>query len=227
MVLEIATALWIGVLTSISPCPLASNIAAISYIGRRLEKSEYVLLSGLLYTLGRVSAYIALVILLLNSVFLDYKLSQFLQKYMNMALGPILIIIGILLIEAFKFSFGGGIAVNEKFQKKIEGFGIAGSFILGIIFAMSFCPISAALFFGSLIPVAIKTHSIIMLPLLYGIGTALPVIGFAFIIALSAKSIGSAYKKVSVFAFWSKKITGALFIIIGLYMTAKYNLEIF
>jgi cytochrome c biogenesis protein CcdA len=209
-------ALWLGILTSISPCPLATNIAAVSFIGRRIGRTRVVFLTGLLYALGRILAYVALGSLLVTSVLSRPQLSYFLQKYMNKILGPILILVGMILLELININISGA-GVSERMQKRVEVLGIWGAALLGIVFALSFCPTSAALFFGSLIPLAVKYKSGFTLPALYGLGTGLPVLFFAVLIAFGAQSVGKAFNKLTQLEWWVRRITGVIFIIIGIY----------
>ncbi len=219
--IAIGSAIWLGILTSISPCPLASNIAAITYIGKRVDNPRMVLLSGLMYTLGRMLTYIALGVLVVYSVLSIPEVAVFLQQNMNKFLGPILFIVGFMLLDIIKLRFPG-FGVSQKLSGKFEKFGIWGSGGLGMLFALSFCPISAALFFGSLIPLAIEHQSAIIMPTVYGIGTALPVVVFAVLIALGAKFIGTAFNKISSFEKHARKITAIAFILVGIYYSLIY-----
>ncbi len=146
-----ASALWLGILTSISPCPLATNIAAISFIGRRVSNPRRVFFTGLLYALGRIAAYVVLGIIIVASLLSSSEISLFLQKYLNRVLGPILILVGMVLLELIPLRLPGG-GFGDGFQRRAERFGMWGAAVLGFVFALSFCPLSAALFFGSLIP---------------------------------------------------------------------------
>ena len=229
MMLELAigagSALWLGILTSISPCPLATNIAAISYISRRVGSTRQVFLTGLLYALGRTLAYLVLAIILVASVLSVPQLSLMLQKYMHVALGPILIVAGMFLLGLIQFRIGAA-GISENMQERVDRLGIWGALFLGILFALSFCPTSAALFFGSLIPLALKANSSILLPALYGLGTALPVLAFAVIIAQSAQSVGKAFNILSRIEWWARMLTGSVFVIVGIYFSLKYVFEV-
>jgi cytochrome c-type biogenesis protein len=218
--LNIGAALWLGILTSISPCPLATNIAAISYVGRRVEKTRLVLLAGLLYTLGRALAYVAVALLVTRSMHMIPGVSLFLQKYMNLAIGPLLVVVGLLLLGVFNFTTGGG--MSDRLQKQVDRMGVWGAGLLGIVFALAFCPVSAGLFFGALIPLAIKYNAILMSSL-YGIGTALPVIVFAVILAFAAHLVGAAFKKMTVIEIWVRRITAVVMVLIGVYLILRYN----
>jgi cytochrome c biogenesis protein CcdA len=217
----IASALWLGILTSISPCPLAMNITAISYIGRRVDDPRKVLLAGLIYTAGRVITYIVLGALLVASLLSAPRLSHVLQKYMNLALGPLLIIVGMILLEFITFTSRGG-GVSEGMQRRVDRLGIWGALPLGAVFALTFCPVSAALFFGSLLALASSHESGVLLPAVYGVGTGLPVLVFAFLIAFGANRIGRAYDSLSTFELWARRITGVVFIAAGIYYSLTY-----
>lgn len=216
-----ATALWLGILTSISPCPLATNIAAMSFVGRHVASAHKVLLTGIFYMLGRSLGYVALAVLIVASVLSIPDLSYDLQRYMNMALGPLLVVTGIFLLGLIRLG-AGGIGISANVQSRAERWGIWGAGLLGIIFSLSFCPVSAALFFGSLIPLAVKHNSGIGLPSLYGIGTALPVLLFAIPIAFGAQSVGRIFNRVAQIERWARRITAAIFIVVGVYFSLIY-----
>jgi len=220
------SALWLGILTSISPCPLATNIAAVSFIGRRIGRARTVFLTGLLYTVGRILTYVILGILLVTTVLSVPQVSYLLQKYMNKILGPILIFVGMILLELIHINVLGS-GLSEKMQKRAELCGIWGAGLLGIIFALSFCPISAAWFFGSLIPLSVKYESSFLLPALYGLGTGLPVFLFAVLIAFGVQSVGKAFNKLTQIEWWVRRITGVIFVLIGIYFCLTHIFEIF
>jgi cytochrome c biogenesis protein CcdA len=224
-IIAAGSAFWLGILTSISPCPLATNIAAISYIGRRMGNSRQVFLTGVLYTLGRTLAYLGLAFVLVASVLSVPQISLFLQKYMHLFLGPILIIVGMFLLQLIQFNMSGG-GMSERLQKRVDAIGIWGALLLGAVFALSFCPVSAALYFGSLIPLALKVNSSVVLPVIYGIGTALPVMVFAVLLARSAQSVGKAYNILAKIEWWARIITGWIFILLGIYFSLKYIFEL-
>ena len=219
--LALGSAFWLGILTSLSPCPLATNIAAISYIGKRVEHPGAVLLSGLMYTFGRLLTYVALGVLIVSSVLSIPEVAMFLQRNMNRALGPVLIIVGLLLLDLFKLRLPG-FAASEKVTGRIEKWGAWGAGLLGTLFALWFCPVSAALFFGSLIPLAVNHQSSVVMPIVYGIGTALPVVIFAVLIALGTKWIGTAFNRLSLFEKWARRITALAFILVGIYYSLIY-----
>ena len=133
----------------------------------------------------------------------------------------ILIIAGILLLGVFKFGFSGG-GISEKMQRRVESYGIWGAGLLGLIFALSFCPVSAAIFFGSLIPLAVKHQSSVFMPVIYGIGTALPVFVFAVLIAVGTRFVGNLFNRLTVFERWARRVTAVIFILVGIYYTLIY-----
>ena len=235
-------ALYLGLLTSISPCPLATNIAAISYIGRKVEDSRLVIHAGLLYTLGRCLLYLALATLLATTAMSIPAVSIFLQKYMHLVLGPIFLLLGMFLVGLITIT-GGGAMMSEEMQKRVDAMGIWGALLLGILFAVSFCPTSAAWFFGLLalvmgseagaitgvlakvgiaLPEASLPGGAVILPLIYGIGTAVPVLLVAFLLAYSAKSVGKTYNILSKVEWWARMTTGWIFVLIGVWFSLQY-----
>ncbi len=220
-------AAWFGLLTAISPCPMATNIAAVSYIGKKVESPFKVLLSGLLYTLGRVFAYVALAALIVGALLSQSAVSSFMTGYLTKVMGPLLIVVGVFLLGLVELSFSIGVG-GEGVQKKVDSMGMTGSFLLGILFALAFCPTSAVLYFGSLLPLCVEHSSSVMLPLVYGVTTGLPVLLFAFLLAFAAARVGAAYNKLTVFSKWARIATGVIFIVVGVYYTlfAIYGVNI-
>jgi cytochrome c biogenesis protein CcdA len=244
--LYIGAALYLGVLTSISPCPLATNIAAISYIGRKVENTRLVINAGLLYTLGRCILYLALATLLTTTALTIPAVSLFLQKYMHLALGPVFLLLGMFLVGLITIT-SGGTMVSEGMQKRVDAMGIWGALLLGILFAVSFCPTSAAWFFGLLaltlgseagaisgvlekigimLPEVSLPGGSVVLPFIYGIGTALPVLLVSFLLAYSANSVGKTYNILSKVEWWARMVTGWIFIAVGAYFSFKYVFEV-
>jgi len=221
-----ASALWLGILTSISPCPLASNVAAISFLSKKITHPALVFISGLAYTLGRMVSYAILGWIIVSSLLSVPQVAQFLQKYMSKALGPLLILTGLILLEIITIRLPG-LSLSQKHHNKLAESGAPGAFLLGFIFALAFCPISAALYFGSLIPLAINSKSGIILPFIYGIGTGLPVLVFAIAIALGVTSLSHWFHRMTRLEYYTRKITGVVFILVGLYYIGIYILRLF
>ena len=219
------TAIWLGILTSVSPCPLATNIAAVSFISRRITQRNIVFLSGVLYTLGRSLTYVVLGVLIVKTLVDVPILSDFLQRYINKILGIVLILIGMILLDLLRIPLSLP-SVSENIAKKLVDKGALGSLPLGILFALAFCPVSAALFFGGLIPIAIKAQSGFGLPLIYGIGTGLPVLLFAVVVATGTSYINNLYHRITRIEFYTKKVTGIIFIMVGVYYALAYIFEI-
>ena len=226
LLLASASALWVGILTSISPCPLATNIAAISFLGRGTEHTPRMLLSAGLYTAGRMVVYIALAAMIVAGLYSIPALSDFLQTRINTILGPVLILTGMVVLELIPLpSFGKGSDAG-RLQAFVEKRALVGAALLGMAFALSFCPVSAALFFGSLIPLAASQQSPALLPALYGIGTALPVVAFALILAFGSRQVGRAFNALTVIERWARRITGVVFIGAGIWFSLIYIFEV-
>ncbi|MBN1669896.1 MAG: sulfite exporter TauE/SafE family protein [Kiritimatiellae bacterium] len=221
LITALVSALWLGILTSISPCPLATNVAAISFVARRVSRPSKVLLAGLLYTAGRSVTYVIVGGLLTAGLLSAPYLSQMLEKYMNKLLGPFLIVVGMILLDLVRFTPSGG-GMSEKMQRRVELLGLWGALLLGIVFAASFCPISGALFFGTVLSAAVRVRSAVLVPTVFGLGTGLPVLVFAVLIAGGAKRVGAAYNRIAAFEKWARRITGGLFVGVGVYYSLRY-----
>ena len=212
------TAFLLGLLTALSPCPLATNIAAIGYIGKHIESRKGVFVQGLLYTLGRTIAYTLLgvvLIAILRSGASVFGIQKFIATYGELILPPALLLIGLFMLFGNRlnlpsFGFGG----KDEGLAQRGGFG---ALILGVLFALAFCPTSGVLYFGMLIPMSASATMGYLLPTLFAIATALPVLVVAWILAFSAGQIGAVYGKMQVIQKWLNIVVGILFISIGIY----------
>ncbi|MEW6712292.1 MAG: aromatic aminobenezylarsenical efflux permease ArsG family transporter [Candidatus Riflebacteria bacterium] len=214
--ISFSSAVWLGILTAISPCPLATNVAAISFIGRQMGNKPAIFLSGILYTSGRVIAYVLLGYLISSGLFATGQIARFLQNYLNDILGPLLIILGMILLNLIGHRVSiqlAGTGIQEKAAKN----GALYALPLGVLFALSFCPVSAGLFFGALIPLTLKSGSPFVLPLVYGFGTAVPVVVFAFLVAYSSEMLGKAFDSLNKTEAYVRLLTGTIFIFAGFY----------
>lgn len=212
------TAFLLGLLTAISPCPLATNIAAIGFIGKDIENRRRIFLNGVLYTLGRVVAYTVLGIVLISvlregaSVF---GIQKTIGKWGELLLGPLLLIIGLFMLlgdrlNLPKLGFGG---TGEGLAKK----GGCGAFLLGVLFAMAFCPSSGVFYFGMLIPMSVTATAGWMLPVVFAVATALPVLVVAWMLAFSVERVGEFYGQMQAVQKWLNVGVGVVFVAIGIY----------
>lgn len=209
------TAIVLGLMTAISPCPLATNISAIGFISRDLKDSKRVFISGLVYTLGRVISYtgLALVIFFGASKMNIYGLFQ---GWGERLLGPLMIIIGLFMLDVFKLKLPGLSNLTEKIGEKSKG-SYWSTLLLGIVFALAFCPYSGVLYFVMLIPITVASASGLYLPVLFAIATSLPVIIFAWLLAYAVGNVGKLYNQIKVFELWFRRIVSFVFIGIGVY----------
>lgn len=208
------SALVLGFLTAISPCPMATNITAIGFIGKDIEDKNRIFYNGLIYTLGRTFAYTALAIIIYLGAD-QLKISGAFQLYGAIIIGPLLLIIGIFMLGIIRINFPAFNRITEKLEKR-KKFSYLDVFLLGAVFALAFCPYSGVLYFGMLIPLTISSSGL-HLPVVFAIATGLPVILFAWLIAYTISGIGSLYKKIKAFEFWFRKVVALLFIGIGIY----------
>jgi len=222
LALAIGPALWLGILTSISPCPLASNIAAVSVIGHRVQHRGWVVISGFLYTAGRSLTYAILGYLAVSAFSALPQLSQFLQLWMNRALAVLIILTGLLLLDWLPVGLPS-VSVSGQAATRMERWGLMGVFLAGALFALALFPVSAWLFFGGLVPLAVKAKSPLLLPIVYGVGTGLPVVLFAFVIAFAMGRLNDIYLKVQSIERVTRKMTGGLLLLLGAYILLKYT----
>lgn len=213
--LPFVTAFVLGLMTAISPCPLATNITAIGFIGKDIKIKKKVFVSGLVYTSGRAITYTLLALIIFIGAD-QFKLSGVFQRYGEKVIGPVLIIIGLFMLDFLKLKFPGLSRITNKFQKK-ETFSYWNSLIIGIIFALAFCPYSGVLYFGMLIPITVGNVSGLYLPIIYAIGTGIPVIIFAWLLAYSVSGVSKFYNGIKVFEIWFRRVIASIFILVGVY----------
>lgn len=215
--IPLIAAFFIGLMTAISPCPLATNITAIAYASKRIDNSRHTLLVGLLYTLGRMFTYVLLASLIVWFGLNMQPISFFLQKYGEWLLGPLLMLIGIVMLDIIRLNLFKENKTVSNLKEKLADKGLAGAFLLGAVFALAFCPFSAVLFFGMLIPLALKAGDGIIIPSVFAFATGLPVILFSFILVQSVSKLGNIMNKVQTFERWIRKIAAIIFVGTGIY----------
>jgi cytochrome c biogenesis protein CcdA len=218
------TALWLGILTSFSPCPLATNLAAVGWLAGAGATPARTVGAGVLYGLGRALSYALLGALLTASLLSAVGTARFLQHDLNRVLGPLLIVAGMILLDLLPLRLPGFDLESKGRRIALHGKGL-GAFLLGALFALSFCPVSAALFFGSLLPLATAESSPWFLPAVYGVGTAIPVLALAALLAFSAQRVGKIFRKVELVERFVRRVTGILFVGAGLYLSWAYVLK--
>jgi len=212
----VLAAFILGLLTAISPCPLATNIAALSYVSKKLDSRRYTVIASALYTAGRMVAYTLIGVLLVLIGFSASRVSLFFQNYADRILGPLLIFFGLVMLDVIKFSIFKG-RITSAIQQKIGDWGLVSSFLLGVLFALAFCPYSAILFFGMLIPIALESAGGITFPAIYGLGTGLPVMVFAVALSLGVSELGKHVARIQKFEKYFRWFAGVIFIGVGIY----------
>jgi cytochrome c biogenesis protein CcdA len=208
------TAFILGLMTAISPCPLATNITAIGFISKDMESQRRVFVNGLIYTMGRGVSY-ALIGLLFFFGAAHFQLGDTLQVWGEKIIGPLLILIGLMMLGIINIKIPGLGSITDKMQDQ-SGKGFWGVLLLGIVFALAFCPYSGVLYFGMLIPMTVSSVSGLYLPIIFALGTGIPVILFAWLIAFSVGSIGTMYHRLKTFEFWFRRVVALLFMGVGI-----------
>ena len=216
--IPVLTAFILGLLTAVSPCPLATNITAIGFIGKEIESKNRIFLFGLLYTLGRVVAYTllgAFLIYMLRSGIDTFDLQSEVSRWGELLVAPVLVFVGVMMLVGDRLPLRGfGLGASGKAERLR---GAWGSLLLGVLFALAFCPTSGLFYFGMLIPMSAASVGGYVLPAVYALATGLPVVAVAWVIAYSVANVAGFYKKMQVFQLWFNRLVAVLFIIIGLY----------
>jgi len=213
------TALVLGLMTAISPCPLATNITAVGFISKDIQSKNRVFLNGLFYTLGRAITYTGIALIIFMGVD-QFKFSGFFQQYGEKFIGPLLILIGFFMLDIIKINFPGLSRLTSGMHEK-KKWSFWDATLLGMLFAMAFCPYSGVLYFGMLIPITVSSASGLYLPIVFALATGIPVIIFSWLLAYTISGIGSVYNKIKIFELWFRKIIAVLFIIVGIYYVVR------
>lgn len=222
------TAFLLGLLTAISPCPLATNITAIGFISKDIESRHRIFWNGILYTFGRIITYAGIgfiLIPILREGASIFAIQKAIGKYGEMFIAPALILIGLFMLfgnrlNLPKFGFGGGGANSDKLKNR----GGWGALFLGVLFALAFCPTSGVFYFGMLMPMSAAETGGLLLPVVFAIATGLPVIIVAWILAYSVAGLGKFYQRIQVFQKWMNIIIALLFIAVGVYYAVIFYL---
>ncbi|QCX37769.1 sulfite exporter TauE/SafE family protein [Aureibaculum algae] len=220
--IPILSALILGLMTAISPCPLATNITATAFISKNISSKRKVFLSGVLYSLGRGFSYTTIGLILYFGAS-KFHIARFFNQNGEKYLGPLLIIIGLIMLNVIKLNFLGKSNFQEKLSDNFKDKGLLGSFLIGVIFALAFCPYSGALFFGMLIPMTIASVDGLYLPIIFAFGTGLPVLLFTYLLAFTAGKIGVFYNKITKIEKIMRTVAGAVFILTGLYYVSIFT----
>lgn len=209
------TALILGLMTAISPCPLATNITAIGFIGKDIENRNRVFYNGLVYTLGRALSYTLLAVIIFLGVD-QFAVSGIFQRYGEKIIGPAMIVIGFFMLDILKIKFPGLGNLTRRFEEKGTK-NYWDVLLLGVLFALAFCPYSGVLYFGMLLPITISSPSGLYLPVVFAIATGIPVIIFAWLIAYTISGVGTLYNRIKTFEIWFRRVISVLFIGVGIY----------
>ncbi len=214
------TAIILGLMTAISPCPLATNISAIGFISRDLDNQKRVFTNGLVYTLGRAISYTGLATILYFGAN-EMSISMLFQGWGEKLLGPLLIVIGLFMLDILKIKFPGFSSLTEKIGQKSKG-SYWSTLLLGMVFALAFCPYSGVLYFAMLVPMTMTSASGLYLPLVFAVATGLPVILFAWLLAYAVGNVGKLYNRIKIFELWFRRVVSIVFILVGIYYTTLF-----
>ena len=209
------SALLLGLMTAISPCPLATNITAMGFISKDIENRNRVFFNGLIYTSGRAVSYTLLALIIYLGAD-RFKVSSVFQQYGEKFLGPLLIVIGFFMLGIIKVNFFGMDKLANRFQNK-KKHNYLDVFLIGFLFAMAFCPYSGVLYFGMLIPMTIQNVYGLTLPVVFALATGVPVIVFSWLLAYTVSGVGRLYNRIKIFEIWFRRVVATAFIVVGIY----------
>jgi cytochrome c biogenesis protein CcdA len=220
--IPVLSALLLGLITAISPCPLATNIAALAYVSRRATERRYAIITGALYTLGRMFSYSVIGVLIIVAGLEIPGVATFLQDFGEQVLGPLLIVIGVIMLTINRMSIGSTGGRLSSIGERVAGWGMIGGFLLGALFALAFCPYSAVLFFGVLIPLSLKSAGGVALPAVYAIGTGLPVLVFGVLISAGVARVSKWLNAVTRVEKIIRVAVSIIFIGVGIYLVVLW-----
>jgi cytochrome c biogenesis protein CcdA len=220
--IPLISAFILGLMTAISPCPLATNITATAFISKNISSKKKVFLSGIVYSLGRAFSYTAIGLVLFFGAS-KFHIALFFNQNGEKFLGPLLIVLGLIMLNVIKIQFLNKFNFTDRLSENLKDKGFLGSFLIGVVFALAFCPYSGALFFGILIPMTISSVNGLYLPIIFAFGTGLPVILFTYLLAFTAGKVGVFYNRISKIEKVMRIIAGVVFVITGLYYIAIFS----
>lgn len=216
----------LGLMTAISPCPLATNITAVAFISKEIDDRNKIFFNGVVYTLGRAISY-SMIGLALFFGASQFHVSKLFATYGERILGPLLIVIGALMLDLIPIQFPYFGKLTDKFKGNNFKSSSLRALLLGVVFALAFCPYSGVLYFGMLIPLTIASTSGLYLPVVFAVATGLPVIIIAYLLAFSISSIAGFYKNIKSFQKWFNRVVAIVFIAAGLYYVYQFYVQHF
>ncbi|MCK9499047.1 MAG: aromatic aminobenezylarsenical efflux permease ArsG family transporter [Bacteroidales bacterium] len=214
--IPLLTAFILGIMTAISPCPLAMNITATAYLSKEITDKKRVFFNGIFYTLGRIFSYTAVASIIYFGAS-KFQIARLFQQFDGIWIGIFLVVIGILMLDFIKFNIPFLSKLTTKVSQKNLKRNYLNAFLLGVLFALAFCPYGAVLYFGGLIPLTLASSTGLLLPPVFAFATGLPVIVIAWLLAFSVSNIGNFYNKMKSFEKWFKRIVAVIFILVGVY----------
>jgi cytochrome c biogenesis protein CcdA len=220
--IPVLSALVLGLMTAISPCPLATNITATAYISKNISSKRNVFLSGLLYSAGRALSYTTIGLVLYFGAS-KFHVARFFNQNGEKYLGPLLIVVGLIMLNVIRLNFLGKSNFQDKLSEKFKDRGLLGAFVIGAVFALAFCPYSGALYFGMLIPMTIASADGLYLPVVFALGTGLPVILFTYLLAFTVGKVGLFYNRITKIEKSMRTVAGVVFVIAGLYYVSIFT----
>jgi len=224
--LPLVSALLFGLMGALAPCQISTNVAALAFLSRDVSDPRRIWGQTAAFIAGKVTVY-----LLVGGavVILSLQLNQVNDAVVPVvviarrALGPLLIVVGLFMLGLLKLP----LSLGERFSAWLEGKvgqrqGVIPAYLLGVAFSFTFCPTLFWLFFGLTIPLAIASPGGVLFPGVFALGTALPVLGLAAVIASGSVNVGQFVKRFKAANIWIQRAVGVIFVVIGLHEIILY-----
>lgn len=217
----VLTSIALGALTIFHPCPLATNIAAVSFLCTWKERHRDKLLTGSLFVLGEITTLAALGSFISLSVVNIPSAANFFQDYILQLFGPIFILSGMMLLGIL-LPRQRILKIPEKLLKLGSKIGRLGGLFLGVLVALTFCPMSAAIFFGVLVPLSVSNDAVVLYPLFYGVGASLPLMIIAILVSRSTAILDRYFLMKKPAEKILRKMAGTVMILLGVFLSLRH-----
>lgn len=217
----LVSAVLFGLIGATSPCQLTTNLSAIAYVSRRPGEGR-AWMEAVTYTLGKVLVYTAAggAVIALG---LEIQSSTVpVVVVARKLLGPLLIVIGLMFLGLLNLRMSAGERLTEAIQRRISVRGAWGAFLMGVVFSFAFCPTLFLLFFGLTIPLGLRSEAGLLVPGLFAVGTALPLLAYAGLLAAGSGLAGGYALRLSRGYPVVRRIAGVIFILAGINDTLTY-----
>lgn len=219
------TSLLLGFLMILDPCTLFTSIAAIGYIDREMQNRKRVLITGGMFVMGKLVTYVLLSIPFIMGAHTD-GIHHFLEHWGEPLLAAFMLVCGVLLLFSGHHHHDHDHGVSKWLQTVDDKSSWLWAFMLGIFFAIAFCPHRLMYFFTMIeMSVSLESAWTWVMPVVFGLGTGLPIMVLAWLISYSVVNTEVLTKKVQSFEKWFRYACAVLFLGFGVYLVIENVVE--